>query len=130
MSPRSNQLDEVWRVAMARHTGRPEALGATSGPLSQSSLTMYLQSLKEMLRGGQYTRALKNDDTDYFLALIQRHLGQAALHSALSAMDQHITYYNALNRGELRGARVLHDRWMKQLTSPPSRPPETQRRGA
>lgn len=113
---RTNQLAEVWRVALARRGGQTDAsLRETEGPLSLGSLNMYLQSVKEMLRGGQYTRALKNDDTEYFLTRIERELGGPELRLALKAIDQHIKYYNALEKGELRGARDVHDRWMKRL---------------
>ena len=119
MTLRSNQLDETWRVALARHRGQTDAaLREIEGPLSQGSLATYLQSVKEMLRGGQYTRALKNDDTEYFLTRIERELGKPELRLALTAIHQHIKYYNALGRGELRGARDLHDRWVKRMGQP------------
>lgn len=113
MSERDQQLDEVWRVAKLRHQGTASAdLTQFTGPLSLGSLRIYLQSIKEMLRGAQYTRAMKNDDTDYFLTRIANEFGKPALALALHAMDQHISYYGAQGKGELRGARSLLDRWL------------------
>ena len=111
MDARTKQLDEVWRVAVARLKGQNLELAETPGPLKMGSLRMYLQALKEMFLGRRYSRAMKNDDTEYFLGQIERQFGKPMLTFALSALDQHIRYYNALERGNLVGAREIHQRW-------------------
>ena len=96
---------------MARLNGRHAELTEKEGPLALGSQRIYLHTLKEMLRGGRYTRAMNNGDADYFLGRIERDFGPDGRNDALSAIDQHITYYNALGKGNLIGARALYDRW-------------------
>lgn len=109
---RLKQIEEVWRVALARLKDQSNApLPEIPGPLATGSLGMVAQNLKEMFRGRRYTQTMTSEDTEYLLARIERELGAAMIDRALSSLDQHIHYWNGLGKGKLKGLRALHDQW-------------------
>jgi 5-methylcytosine-specific restriction enzyme A len=111
-SARLKQLEEVWRVALARLNGKEKtALHEIAGPLAIGSIGMVAQNLKEMFRGRRYTQTMTRDDTEYLLTRIEHELGAKGIDQALSSLDQHINYWNGLGKGKLKGLRALHDQW-------------------
>jgi len=118
---RQKQIEEVWRFAFARLKDRSNSrLPEIAGPLGKGSLGMVGQNLKEMLRGNRYTQTMSRDDTEYLLTRIKNELGARMLDQALSSVDQHINYWNALGKGKLKGLRALHDQWRSKTGDAPS----------
>lgn len=57
-----------------------------------NSATMSIRSLRHMISGERYRRALTIDATDYFLARIREEDGDKALQVALVGLSAHIDY--------------------------------------
>jgi len=72
------------------------------GLMNRSSATDTIYNLEHMLRGERYERTNNADTTEYFLDHIQEDFGLLALDNALSALEQHIHYYE-----NLTGSRML-----------------------
>lgn len=57
-----------------------------------NSANMTIRSLRHMLNGERYRRALTVDATDYFLNRIREEDGSSGLQKALRALSSHIDY--------------------------------------
>ncbi|AIY39449.1 hypothetical protein LT85_0289 [Collimonas arenae] len=60
--------------------------------INPNSATMSIRSLRHMINGERYRRALTIDATDYFLARIKKEDGESALKVALAGLSAHIDY--------------------------------------
>jgi 5-methylcytosine-specific restriction protein A len=60
--------------------------------LNANSANMTIRSLRHMLHGERYRRALTMDATDYFLGRIQEEYGNQGLQKALVGLSAHIDY--------------------------------------
>ena len=72
-----------------------------------SSAVSLLNDLRHMLEGTRYTRALSSSNTDDFLTWIRRDYGDAALGKAVSAVSQHVDYYEKKRNVNLRAMRDI-----------------------
>ncbi|QJE01588.1 hypothetical protein HH212_17410 [Massilia forsythiae] len=60
--------------------------------LNSNSANMTIRSLRHMLNGERYRRALTLDATDYFLDRIREEYGSNGLQKALAGLSAHIFY--------------------------------------
>ncbi len=66
-----------------------------------------LNDFRHMLEGTRYTRALSFSATDNFLSWIRRDYGDAGLVNAVSAVSQHLDYYEKKRSVNLRATRDI-----------------------
>ncbi len=60
--------------------------------LNANTANAAIRSLRHMLNGEQYRRALTLDATDYFLRRIREEYGNLSLQKALAGLSSHIVY--------------------------------------
>ena len=81
--------------------------------MAANSAKDYVNNLKYMLEGKCYVRTLNTYATEYYLKQIRKDYGEQAFQSAISATQQHVTYYNNLGYGQRRSIEKL----IKKLTT-------------
>jgi len=111
MATRTDQFAEVWRVALARHTGQSANLTEVAGPLGKASLGIGARNLMSMFAGKPYQHRLPAVDTVYFLNRIDQDLGATMLAKALDALEKHRRNYASTNGKQLR-VRAVYDNWL------------------
>lgn len=79
---------------------------ASAGVNPNSAVDM-LNDFRHMLEGTRYTRALSSATTDDYLTWIRRDYGDAALANAVSALSQHLDYYEKKRSVNLRSTRDI-----------------------
>jgi 5-methylcytosine-specific restriction protein A len=78
--------------------------------LNPNTATDLVSNLGRMLDGKVYRRRLSNAALDHYLSWIRRDYGDEALHNALSALAQHIDYYEGYSSTEMvSDRRVLRE---------------------
>lgn len=95
--------------------------------LNSSSAVDLVANLRRLLDGQRYTRALSTATTDHYLTWILRDYGEPALKRAVSALEQHIQYYQSLKGDPMRTfVQVLekHRKLLEQGTNDFSLPEE------
>ena len=65
------------------------------------SAIAYVTVFIAMMEGKKYTRTLNTYSTKYFLENIRSDFGELYYKNAISAVKQHIEYYNSLGHGNL-----------------------------
>jgi 5-methylcytosine-specific restriction protein A len=90
-------LEEVFQVTrqvdrgdITLPKGRDDLVRAYG--LNANSANMTIRSLRHMLNGESYRRALTVEATDYFLGRIREEYGSQGLQKALAALTAHIDY--------------------------------------
>jgi 5-methylcytosine-specific restriction protein A len=90
-------LEEIFQVT--QHVAREDTT-LTKGRdslvraygFNANSVNMTIRSLRHMLNGERYRRALTLDATDYFLGRIREEYGNHGLQKALAGLSAHIDY--------------------------------------
>lgn len=100
---------------------RQEAIELLAGqhainPVSAGDL---LQVLKAMLDGQRFTRSISAPAADIYLAGILEAAGPTALAKAVSALDQHLAYYESIRPVTLHKLRAVRDKWLAALPDAP-----------
>jgi hypothetical protein len=67
--------------------------------VNRNSATDMLNNVEHMIRGERYVRTNNAFATDHFLEMIYRDFGVNVLKNAISAVEQHLEYYEALPKG-------------------------------
>ncbi len=106
---------------LAGKLGRQKAIELLAGqhainPVSAGDL---LQVLKAMLDGQRFTRSISAPAADIYLAGIHAAAGPAGLARAVSALDQHLTYYEGIRPVTLHKLRAVRDKWLAALPDAP-----------
>jgi 5-methylcytosine-specific restriction protein A len=90
-------LEEVFQVTqqvdrgdLALAKGRDDLVRAYG--FNANSANMTIRSLRHMLNGERYRRAMTLDATDYFLSRIRDEYGSQGLQKALVGLSAHIDY--------------------------------------
>lgn len=90
-------LDEIFELTrqvdrgeITLTKGREDVVKAHG--MNANSAQMTIRSLRHMLNGEPYRRALTVGNTDYFLGRIREEYGNAGLLKALSGLSAHIDY--------------------------------------
>jgi 5-methylcytosine-specific restriction protein A len=78
-----------------------------SAGVNPNSAVALLNNFRHMLEGTRYTRALSSPLTDNYLTWIRRDYGDAGLANAVSAVSQHLDYYEKRRSVNLRSTRDI-----------------------
>ena len=81
--------------------------------MNRGSATDYLNNFRHMMEGKTYKRTFNGEATDYLLENIYLDFGGQALETALSAVKKHLTYYESLGKGALRGIEKVYKKYQK-----------------
>jgi 5-methylcytosine-specific restriction enzyme A len=100
-----------------------EQLSAETG-MNPESAAGYIDNLLHMLNGEVYHRTLNFFATNYFLGIIRSDFGEKGLRSALSAVRQHLNYYDALGHGRQLKIRKLLQEHLDSIQPDQSHPDE------
>lgn len=95
-------MEDIFQTTLQVHCG---AISVTTGKerlvrahgLNPNSANMSIRSLRHMLNGERYRRALPIQATEYFLLRIKEHSGKDGLGKALLALAAHIDYRHDTN---------------------------------
>jgi 5-methylcytosine-specific restriction protein A len=79
---------------------------ARAGVNSNSAVAL-LNNFRHMLEGTRYTRAMSSSNSDDFLTWIRRDYGDVALAKAVSAVSQHVDYFEKKRNVNLRAMRDI-----------------------
>jgi RecB family endonuclease NucS len=66
--------------------------------MNENSAAMYINNFRCLIRGQEYGRIMKADDTEYFLMQILNDYGEKEFKNALYAVKQHIEYIKSINK--------------------------------
>ncbi len=86
--------------------------------MNPNSALMYLQVFQKMMEGKGYKRAINGTATQCFLDDIHKSYGDDAVIKALTSVDEHIEYYEALGHGKLKNIREIHQRFSNKIDIP------------
>ena len=75
--------------------------------MNRGSAKDYLTNYKCLLDGIKYKRTMNEYATKYFLYHILKDRGLQSLKNALSAVQQHVDYYDSLGHGNLKSIRAV-----------------------
>ena len=78
-----------------------------SAGVNPNSAVALLNNLRHMLEGTRYTRAMSSSNSDDFLTWIRKDYGDAALTNAISAVSQHVDYFEKKRSVNLRAMRDI-----------------------
>ncbi len=84
-------------------------------PIAPNSVRDYIYNYRQMRNGVTYKRAINQYATRYYLNGIYNDNGKQALEIALSALNQHINYYNSLGVGKNRVGSKIYEEFTKLL---------------
>lgn len=79
--------------------------------LDPSSASHTIKNIGHMLEGEVYKRTNNDFATEHFLKMIHRDYGLGTLKRAVSAVDQHLSYYESLGKGKRRSLAVILAKW-------------------
>ncbi len=79
--------------------------------MNRNSAADYVHNYACMAEGRRFTRTLNNYATEYYLKRLYEDGGRARLLSGLSALRQHLDYYEAIGETTLHTARSIYDRF-------------------
>jgi hypothetical protein len=85
--------------------------------MNESSARDYIYDFRYMMQGKQFTRTLNASSMEFFLNGIYTDYGKSQLTIALSALKQHIEYYEAQGNGQLLKTRKVYDRLFSTIQS-------------
>jgi 5-methylcytosine-specific restriction protein A len=83
--------------------------------LNRNTAGDLLQNYKCFVDGTRYTRCNNSFTTEYYLSRIKDELGEVGLTRAVSAVSQHIDYFESLGKGKLREIRKIRDKYSAML---------------
>ena len=86
---------------------------ASQYQMNRNSAADYIQNYKCMLEGRRFSRTSNAYGTEYFLQKIYVDGGRAALLNALSALSQHIDYYESIGNTTLHKQREIVEKFSK-----------------
>jgi hypothetical protein len=66
--------------------------------MNQNSALMYISDIICMLKGQGYKRIMAEDDTKYFLTMIEKEFGSEYIKKSLFAVKQHINYIHSIDK--------------------------------
>lgn len=111
------QTKQAYQVSKDYYDGvikRQEAiLHLKNSGMNVGSAAIYLQVYAHLKDGDTFTRTLKAESFDYFLDRLQNDFGNSQLFKALTALKNHIEYYESTHKGKLLLIRELHEKYLK-----------------
>jgi 5-methylcytosine-specific restriction protein A len=83
---------------------------------NEGSASDYVTNLARMLKGSVYHRTMNIYATEYFLGRISDDFSASLFQNALSAVEQHLNYYDTLGRGNQLKIRQLLDSYRASVS--------------
>jgi len=92
-----------------RRTTRKQAIDTlvSETDMNRGSAADFIANFRHMRRGEEYHRTLNLFTTTYFLDRVRQEFGLHAFKTALSALQKHLDYYDALGKGRQPKLREL-----------------------
>ena len=101
------KYEEAYRCGQKVYAGKMRITDARKRleeiGINPNSSIDYVYGLRQMLNGHRYERTLSASATDDYLLWIQRDYGRPFLKNAISALKQHIEYYQSLTKSPMHG---------------------------
>jgi predicted HNH restriction endonuclease len=117
MSITLEQTRLAYKVSKDNYDGiikRQEAISQLKNSgMNGGSAAIYLQVYEHLKDGETFTRTLKAESFDYFLDRLLNDFGSSQLLKALTALKNHIEYYESTHRGKLLLIRELYEKYSK-----------------
>ena len=87
--------------------------------MNSGSASDYLVNFRKMMTGQKYTRTNNSEATDYFLTNILKDYGSEKLGKAVTAVKEHVEYYEGIRKVNLDGIRKIIQKHEQFLNSFP-----------
>lgn len=88
--------------------------------MNRNSAADHINNFKYMIEGKRYARTNNEYTTDYFLERIYSDYGRNKLGAALTAVSDHLKYYEALRQTTLHGIRKVYAKHLTIFNTPAS----------
>jgi len=85
--------------------------------MNRGSAKDYLLNYRCLLDGIKYKRTMNEYATKYFIYHILKDRGLQSLKNALSAVQQHVDYYDSLGHGNLKSIRAILENYYRILSN-------------
>lgn len=112
-----DQTKQAYKVSKDYYNGilkRQDAIiELTNAGMNKGSAAIYLQVYEHLKDGETFTRTLKAESFNYFLESILYDFGNRQLYKSLTALKNHITYYESTHKGKLLLIRHIHEKYLK-----------------
>lgn len=100
----------------------------TTFGMNRGTASDYIVNFKKMMEGEKYVRTNNAEATEYFFSQILLNYGAEKLSNAIKAANEHVDYYESLDRGKLNEIRTIlyrHEKILKDqvLTNYPDELP-------
>ena len=89
--------------------------------MNENSARDFIDNFGKMLRGREYQRLNTLFQTELYLRMIGQDFGVGFLRRAVSAVKQHLAYYEKATGNKLPGQRRILERYEHLVTSPSSK---------
>ena len=105
------------KLVLRGELSRTEAIDALEAErgMGRGSAADYINVLRCMIGGRQYTRTLNSSATELYLELILADYGMEGARQALKSARSHVDYYDTLGHGRLASIRRICDDFAVQL---------------
>lgn len=101
---------KVYSEHIERSKGQVEINRVTG--MNEGSAQAFITIFLAMMDGEVYKRAFNNDTNKFLLESIRQDFGEDSFKKALSAVQQHISYYSTLGKGNLSGLQKIVNQMM------------------
>lgn len=101
-----------YALAVDVHRGRLRRQDAINALVSETGISPgsapdFIHNLRHMLNGEEYQRTLNQFTTRYFLERIRQDFGLAEFKNAISSLQKHVDYLDAIGKGRYPSLREL-----------------------
>lgn len=115
-----DQTKLAYKVSKDYYDGvikRQEAIAQLKNSgMNERSASIYLQVYRYLKQGETFTRTLKAESFEYFLDRLLNEFGNSQLLKSLTALKNHIEYYESTHSGKLLLIRGIHEKYLKIYT--------------
>lgn len=80
--------------------------------MHRGSARMYIEAFLKMMTGEYYTRSINKTATEYYLKNIYSDYGKEALKNALTALKEHIEYYQNCSHSPCHSLNKIYEKWI------------------
>lgn len=115
----NEQVAILYDLAKGKHDGKLSLKQAVDEManygMTKSSATSYIRNVIHMFNGELYRRTLNHYATDYFLKKIHQDFGNDSLKKAITALENHIHYFEGLRKVHRKGLWEIVDQYRKKM---------------
>lgn len=111
-------IHAAYRVAKRIHEGhisheKGKDILEHEHAMNRNSATDYIYTYIDMVKGKRFCRTTNAYGTEYYLKKIYEDGGRPFLLNALSALRQHLDYYEAIGNTTVHARRAIYDRFVE-----------------